>query len=395
MAVKRRILLYDWGSASQSDLRDALECFDPETEIYSCDLSWKSYDTDPEFEERFVRILETHQITLCLSFDFFPLIAKICADRDMLYISWIYDCPHNTLYSETLSYGTNLVFTFDRIQMEKFRARGISQIYHLPLAVNVQRLDNMKRQVSMETLQQNFAAEISFVGSLYENNYYQQISYLPQELQGYLDGLCQSQLQLYGMDLLETSLDETILQELQKYVTLSMDEGYAVGYQELFCDEFLRKNISYMERADALRRLGERYQTVLYTNDTWRDPQVVYRGVVHYRNQMPLVFMASQLNLNCTIRSIRSGIPLRCLDIMGAGGVLLSNYQLELEEYFVEGKEWICFHNMEELVDKAGFYLKQETLREQIANQGYQRVKQAFTYQHALDKMFQIAGKYI
>lgn len=394
MKAKRRILLYDWGSASQSDLQDALECFDPDMEVYSCTLSWKSYDADPEFEERFVQILEQQQITACFSFDFFPLIARICADRDMLYLSWIYDCPHNTLYSETLSYRTNLLFTFDRKQREKFRARGISQIYHLPLAVNVPRLDAMRQQVTQEVLQRNFAAEVSFVGSLYEKNYYQQIAYLPPALRGYLDGLCRSQMQLYGMDLLEASLQEEVVQQLQQYAALSLGAGYQAEYRELFCDEFLCKNVSYLERAEALRRLGERYQTVLYTGDAWRDPQVAYRGVVHYRNQMPFVFMVSKLNLNCTIRSIRSGIPLRCLDIMGAGGALLSNYQAELEEYFAEGEEWICFRSMEELVDKAGFYLERDTLRQQIARRGYQKVKQNFTYRHALEKLFQIARKY-
>lgn len=393
--MTKRILVYDWGSVSQSDLEDALQGLGPEVEIYRCDLRWNSYDEDPVFEESFCQILEKHQITFCLSFNYFPLIAKICADRDLLYVSWIYDCPHSTLYSDSLALPTNLVFTFDRLQMEKFRDRGVSQIYHLPLAVNVSRLDNMRKQVTAEALQQNFAADISFVGSLYENNYYQQISYLPPELKGYLDGLCRSQSLLHGMDLLEPLIRDDQIAVLEQHVKLSMDEGYHVTYRELFCDEFLRKNISYLERTEALERLGERYQTVLYSGSAWHNPQVINRGIVQYRNQMPLVFMASKLNLNCTIRSIQSGIPLRCLDVMGAGGLLLSNYQPELEEYFVEDQEWICFRDLSELVDKAGFYLEREDLRVQIARQGYQRVKWEFTYQHALDKMFQIVGKYI
>lgn len=388
--AKRRILLYDWGSISQSDLQDALQEWDLETEIIPCNLRWKSYDEDPVFEEKFCQILLEQQITFCLSLNYFPLIAKICAEQDILYVSWVYDCPHSTLYSKTLSLPTNLIFTFDRLQREKFRARGISQMYHLPLAVNIARLDNMRRQVTTEALQQNFAADISFVGSLYEDNYYQQISYLPPELQGYLDGLCRAQQQLYGMDLLEESLEESHIALLQQVVSLSIDEGYDVTYREMFCDEFLRKNVSYLERTEILSSLGKKFPMVLYSGSSWKSPHVINRGPVHYRNQMPLVFMASGLNLNCTIRSIQSGIPLRCLDIMGAGGVLISNYQPELEEYFSEGEEWICFHDQEELIEKVAFYLGREDLRIRMAQRGRQKIRAGFTYSHALQKMFRI-----
>lgn len=388
MIAGKRILLYDWGSNSQSDLQDALNIRNENIEVYVCDLKWKSYDEDPQFMEQFEETLKRERIDFCLSFNFFPLIAKICAEHNLLYVSWIYDCPHNTLYSDTLKLNTNLIFTFDRLQMEQFRKKGVSQIYHLPLAVNVGRLDAMRAQVSKEELQQYFSADVSFVGSLYEDNFYRQISYLPPHLKGYLDGICRAQMQLYGIDLLDEVLDDTLLNQLQEYVVLSIDSGYSMTYRESFCDNFLRKNISYLERTEALACLAEQYQTVLYSNSHIKNEKVIYRGSVNYRNQMPLVFMASALNLNLSIRSIRSGIPLRCLDIMGAGGVLVSNMQPELMEYFEEGVEWIGFGNIDELVDKAGFYLEREDLRRQIAVSGYRKVKAEFTYQHALQKIF-------
>ena len=38
------------------------------------------------------------------------------------------------------------------------------------------------------------------------------------------------------------------------------------------------------------------------------------------------MFANSKVNLNITLRNIKTGIPLRALDIMGAGGFLLTNY---------------------------------------------------------------------
>lgn len=389
-----KILLYDGKSLSQSDLHDGLSHILPEADIIPCSLQWKNYDNDPEFEETLEDLIRKEDIGFCISFNYFPIIAKICHSSDILYISWVYDCPHNTLYSDTLAFDTNLIFSFDRMQVEEFQAGGISNIHHLPLAVNVSRLDAMRAQVSEEILNQNFAAQIAFVGSMYDDNFYRRIGYLPPDIKGYLDGLCEAQLQLSGPDVLESALSDEMMQKLQEYVSLKIDTGYSMTYRDLFCDNFLRKNISYLERTRILECLAQYYQTVLYSNSSWRGEAVEYRGYLNYRTQMPLAFMAADLNLNITIRSIRSGIPLRCLDIMGAGGTLISNVQPELEEYFIEGEEWIGFSGLEELVCKADYYLQHEQERKRIAEKGYRKVKESFTYEYALRQIMEIAVKY-
>lgn len=387
-----KILLYDGGSLSQADLQDGLSHILPEADIISSSLRWRSYDNDPDFEEALEDLIRKEDIDFCLSFNYFPIIAKVCHSSGILYISWIYDCPHNTLYSDTLGFDTNIIFSFDRMQVEEFRSRGISNIYHLPLAVNVCRLDAMRAQVSEEILSQNFAAQIAFVGSMYDDNFYRQIGYLPPDIRGYLDGLCEAQLQLPGINIMESALSDEMMQKIQKYVSLQIDSGYSMTYRETFCDNFLRKNISYLERSRILERLAQDYQTVLYSNSNWKGKSVEHRGYLHYRTQMPLAFMAADLNLNITIRSIRSGIPLRCLDIMGAGGALVSNVQAELEEYFVEGEEWIGFSSHEELVCKVDYYLQHEEERKRIAERGYRKVRESFTYESVLGRMMQVAG---
>ena len=103
---------------------------------------------------------------------------------------------------------------------------------------------------------------------------------------------------------------------------------------------------------------------------------------------MPCVFRHSKLNINPTLKSIQSGIPLRALDIMGARGVLLSNYQPELAEYFENEVDCIMYTCMEDAIAKADFYLKHDDLRQKIAVNGYQKVKQHFNYPTRLDEIF-------
>ncbi|WP_337461966.1 glycosyltransferase [Jutongia sp.] len=258
--------------------------------------------------------------------------------------------------------------------------------------VNVPRLDQLRQTKKVIGLKQK-KYDISFVGSLYENNYYEQITYLPAHLKGYLDGICRAQMQLFGVDLLPELLHEDILIELKKYVKLDMDQTYLVTYGRLFSDLFLKKYISSMERKERLELLAKIRQVALFSGSHWAGEGIDCYGTVDYMNEMPLVFSLSKININMTIRSITSGIPLRCMDILGAGGFLFSNYQPELEEYFVPEREWVSFQEAEEMLDKVVFYLQHDELRDRIAENGFQKVKREFTYDKALEKMLGIVRK--
>lgn len=60
----------------------------------------------------------------------------------------------------------------------------------------------------------------------------------------------------------------------------------------------------------------------------------------------------SKINLNFTIPNIKSGIPLRVWDVLGAGGFLLTNYQAEIPYYFKEGEDLVCFDGIDDLCEK-------------------------------------------
>ena len=58
---------------------------------------------------------------------------------------------------------------------------------------------------------------------------------------------------------------------------------------------------------------------------------------------------------------------------MGAKGVLLSNFQPELVEYFEDGQDLILYSSMEEAVEKAAYYLEHDDIRKQIHKMGMRR----------------------
>ena len=130
---------------------------------------------------------------------------------------------------------------------------------------------------------------------------------------------------------------------------------------------------------------AERFDTRLYTYaGTLPEGMPKNCGLLKYYEEMPFVFRHSHLNLNITLKDIRSGIPLRALDIMGSKGVLLSNYQPELAEWFQDNMDVILYGSLKEALDKMDFYLKHEDLRKKIALNGYWKVKRYFSYEERI-----------
>ena len=181
------------------------------------------------------------------------------------------------------------------------------------------------------------------------------------------------------------------------------DSGLLLDEAEFFSSDFeilyssvIEKHATVRERQILLSAIGEHYtpdRFALYTNSDLTSLPAIKdhnRGIVDYDTQMPLVFNGSRINLNVTLRSIHSGIPLRVLDVMGCGGFVLSNYQPELAEFFKEDKEIVLFRSLDECLDKMDYYLSHEGERAKIAQAGFEAVKQNFDYKTGLTKLLTI-----
>ena len=159
--------------------------------------------------------------------------------------------------------------------------------------------------------------------------------------------------------------------------------------------KLLSRRAAYQERTEMLKRLAG-YDLQFYTvaeDMAVRIPGAENREPLHYTRETPKAYAMARINLNLTLHSIRSGVPLRVFDILGAGGFLLSNYQPELEELFGIGEELDVFHSFEELDDKVDYYLHHEEERSRIAINGYLKVREKYSYEKQIAKMLSIVEK--
>lgn len=68
-----------------------------------------------------------------------------------------------------------------------------------------------------------------------------------------------------------------------------------------------------------------------------------------------------------------------------AGGFLLTNYQIELGDFFENGKDLVYYDSLDDMMRKAEYYLDHEDERKTIAQNGLKKIVQYHTYEHRID----------
>lgn len=382
-----KLLLYDMGSYTQTDIMDALACMG--IQYRNIIYKLKDAEKDAYFVKRIRELLEQDTYDAIFSVNYYPIVARICHEEGLRYLSWSYDSPLNIPNIEdTLGYDTNYVFFFDREECRKYWNKGYENVYHMPLAVNCERLMGVT-VTAQDKLK--YSAQISMVGQLYETTLPTLLQPLSDYEKGWFEAIVEAQLRLYGGYILEDVITEEVVER--------MNRAYAaLGQNTIRLDReativTVAKHITHMERLLLLDILSEQHQVSLYGLSTDELlTKVKWCGSAGYFDEMPKVFRFSKINLNVTLKCIQSGIPLRALDILGCGGFLLTNYQPEIAEYFVDGEEVVMYTSLQDAVEKCAYYLEHDEERRRIAENGHRKVRELFRYEDRLADILELAG---
>ncbi len=384
-----RILMYRWKAYNYRDIEQTFLRLGHTVDNIEQRLG--NYDVEPEFERVIEEKMRQTPYDMVFTVNYFALISNVCERMGVRYVSWTCDNPLISMYHESVFHDCNYIFTFDKTNYLEFREMGVKHIWYLPLAVDTERIAAVLGDSSDAV---KYQGDIAFVGSLYERNSYDKIkSRLPEYLRGYFDAVMEAQLNISGANIVEPMLTTEILEQLQQYFKLEKSEGSFSDLGLIFQTTVLGFKIAELERRRALIELSKHYDVNVYSNSNVSDLlRVRYMGSVDYWSELPKVFYMSKINLNFTIPNIKSGIPLRVWDVLGAGGFLMTNYQAEIPCYFQEGEDLVCFDGPEDLSEKAGFYLAHETERRRIAENGYRKVKERHDYMARICEMLRIVA---
>ncbi|MCQ2536180.1 MAG: DUF3880 domain-containing protein [Lachnospiraceae bacterium] len=383
-----KVLIYRYGSICEPDVMMAFDMLNVEHKEIDVEVTRKNVSSK-ETLDIVSKALDEEKFDAVFSINYYPILSAVCNIYKVRYISWTVDSPVLELNSNTLSNEWNRTFVFDRAEYEYFKEVGQNHIFHLPLAVNVNRLD---KYLSKTDPNPKFGGDVALVGSLYtEKNPYERFAKKDSYLGGYLEAIMQAQSRIYGEFLLPKLVSDEQLKEFKENLPgfYTPPEDFTIDDKMTMCLLYLGSNVAVIERRRLLTMLGERYNVNLYTGSGSKGIPVKNCGLVKSLEEMPLVFRDAKINLNFTLKSIRTGIPQRVFDVLGCGGFLITNYQQEIAELLPN--DLVMFGGDEELMDLTEYFLSHEKERKEIAMEGKADVTKNHTIERRMVEMFELA----
>lgn len=382
------ILIYRYGNICEPDIIRTFQEFGTQVEEICEEITEKKM-TAARRVELVHNAIEKCRPAMVFSINFFPAIAEVCHIHSLLYCCWTVDAPVPELYSQAITYDTNRIFLFDRSQYLEFREFQPDYTFHLPLAAAVERFDQVLGGEKKDPLADS-RYDISFVGSLYSEKNPLASMELPEYERGYLDALSEAAAFVYGYDLIGNTLSDRCVKAIRENAPnfYAPENVVADPAWYVAANSYVGIQAAERERIQTLNRLAEHFRVDLFTgSDTAPLNGVNTHGTVKTLTQMPWIFRNSKINLNMTIKPIRTGLPLRIFDILGCGGFCMTNYQEELEDLFRIGTELEAYGSPEELEEKCAYYLTHEEERQRIAANGYRKAAESHTYRIRMAEM--------
>lgn len=380
------ILFYKWDGITEGLVIEQIRSLGHNVIEY--DKQFNNYEVDATLMQELVFMKHQKNIEAFFTFDYYPFLASVANVLRIPYISWLFDSPQWSIYSPTRDYDTNFIFSFDKSECELVKNLGCKRVFHMPLATNAAGFQKVIKEDTREPYY-----DISFVGSLYSKTDYDKINFDDDYFEGYLEGLMATQHPLYGCNIIEATLSDKDAKRILELAGTPIPADYPISSVQA-ATYILERKLSAKERFNYLQLIGSKYELHLFSGDTKsKEVNAKFMGTVGHDTRMPVVFNHSKINLNFTTRNIHSGVPLRVLDVMASGGFMLTAYQPEIDELFINGQEVVMFSDEKEMMESIEYYLAHDKERNEIAANGYKKVSEQFTYEKILTKMIDIATK--
>lgn len=137
-------------------------------------------------------------------------------------------------------------------------------------------------------------------------------------------------------------------------------------------------NYNGFSRIEALDRLFKEFPNFYYGS---RHPAFPNKNLFEDAAKK---FSLSKIVFNI---SIKDDINMRVFETLSTGSFLLTNWIPTLGDLFEDGKHLVTYKSLDEMVEKAKYYLEHEEEREKIAQAGYQEFIAKHTYKHRVESI--------
>lgn len=113
-----------------------------------------------------------------------------------------------------------------------------------------------------------------------------------------------------------------------------------------------------------------------------------YKGFLKTEEEIAEVYANSLVNINITLQG-KSGLNYRVFEVLASRGFLLTDEMDDIKENFIISKELETYQNIDDLLDKTSFYLKNPIIAQKIATIGFADVIKKHTYTARVRKILE------
>lgn len=141
----------------------------------------------------------------------------------------------------------------------------------------------------------------------------------------------------------------------------------------------------YGNRARAKKLLSESGINTVFRGKGWAQGPVSFEEMIDLYSRSRIVLGFSRTCSNSKIFNLKG----RDLEVTGSGSFYLCEQNPELAEWFRDGKDLIFWNNLDDLIAKAKLYLADGFLRNDIANSGYKKTVNNYTWSKLFENILE------
>lgn len=350
----------------------------------------RNFYYDPVSKKELLQIIREKEIDVLFTLQFFPILSNLCSKLDIPYICWCYNDPVNSLLlSESIFHSCNYIFHTDSQWVIRLQRLGMQQIAYLPWGCPGV---HTKTAVSSPS---DFFTDIACMDTTQPDAalYYKKLMNAADErTRGFLDGIFHAQRTIYGFNFMENILSEAILQTMQECFPFSVHKENIGTLEELYAFRILYPIITRQELNGVLALLNKQtdLKTTLYTAAPHTALSNITQKSCPPAEQTASCFQNSKINLLVTPREIQNGVPVQAMDIMGAGGFLLTNHQNDFPDLFEPGTDYVYYESEEDMLQKVTYYLAHDDERNAIAAHAHQKLQKEHIFSLRIQQMIDL-----
>jgi spore maturation protein CgeB len=331
--------------------------------------------------DRFTEILRNEKPDLVFSINMRGLdnrgvMGEILSAMRIPLVLWFVDSPEFILYGEALPpVDICRIFVWEKSYIPLVEGLGYWTGY-LPLGGDPALAESA--EVSSQ-----FQAGVSFVGNSL--------------CSGFLKRLSAKFPQTPETEMLAQRSIEAIMEcrggQLELLEEILADEGKLLyGKDEkLFFRAYVLHSATTLYRTALLERLLPVKPAFFGDPDGWQKvfgKDIAAFPDVNYFHETPSVYASSMVNFNATSFQMPKGLNQRVFDVPLCGGFLLTDRQDDLFELFA-ADEVAVYDDVDDVTDKAEYYLSKPALRASIMEKARRRVLDEHTYRHRVGYMLE------